>query len=123
MEDKPPKTLIELIRRMDQDDQRHFIPSAESSSIDKEVRRAIRIKNNNAISDQDMKEKSLKWLFRTLIGEVTAIFCLAFCQGFGGGAWLEFHIEEWCFALLVTGVFAQTVAIVIIAVKHLFPEK
>lgn len=82
----------------------------------------MKIKNNNAVSDQKMKEKALRWLFIVMAIEVGMIFLLAVLQGFGScGGW--FHIEEWCFALLVSGIFVHTAAMVAVAVTHLFPAK
>lgn len=98
--------------------------SRKPTAINNEIAREKEIRNDNAVDDQKMKKWTLKRLFLLLSLEIAGIFILTTFQGFGSGeAWFKFHIEEWCLGLLVSGVFAQTIATVAIAVKHLFPKK
>lgn len=76
----------------------------------------------NKAFDQDigLKKKTLFILFTFLAIETIAIFTIAFFQGFKLGG---FEIKEWSFRLLITATITQITVMLLIAVKHLFPNK
>ncbi len=88
-----------------------------------EQARAKKIRNDNRVSDQQMKKHSLRALFTLLAIETAALFTLAFLQGFGGGEGGWFHINEWCFNILTGATLSQIAYMLTIAIKHLFPTK
>lgn len=103
----------------------YFDDVAKPQPFDSKVEqaRAKKISNDNRESDQQMKKQSLKALFILLTAETVAIFILTFLQGFGGGEGGWFHLEEWCFRVLISTSLAQIAYMLTIAIKHLFPTK
>ena len=67
-----------------------------------------------------LKKQTLQLLFIFLGTETIAIFLYAFFQGVR--AW-NFALEEWSFNLLVSATITQITVMLVIAVKHLFPQK
>jgi len=101
-----------------------FAPHSSPTSLppvtlDEKIRRQ-QIENDNIEKDQRLKETTLRILFYFLTAETIVIFTLAFFQGFQTG---EFHLEEWSFRLVIAGTLSQIAAMLIIAVKNLFPSK
>jgi hypothetical protein len=94
-------------------------PASPSITIDQKIRNQ-QIINDNIEKDQNLKETTLRILFYFLTIETIIIFVLAFFQGFS--AW-GFHLEEWSFRLVIAGTLSQIAAMLIIAVKNLFPSK
>lgn len=79
-----------------------------------------RIKNDGLKQDMKMKKITLWILFGFLAVETVAIFFFAFFQGIER-PW-GFRLEEWSFRLLVTATISQVTTMLIIAVRHLFPN-
>ncbi|HMI09412.1 MAG TPA: hypothetical protein VK497_03385 [Candidatus Saccharimonadales bacterium] len=94
-------------------------PALPLKTLDQKIRKQ-QIENDNIEKDQKLKETTLRILFYFLTAETAVIFCLAFFQGFS--AW-GFHLEEWSFRLVIAGTLSQIAAMLIIAVKNLFPGK
>jgi len=96
--------------------------SIKPQKIDEKVERARKrkIANDNVEKDQQLKEDTLRKLFRFLTAETIIIFALAFLQGFG---WWRFKLDEWSFRLVITATIGQITAMLTIAVQHLFPKK
>lgn len=98
---------------------RHPSPTSLPVTIDEKIRKQ-QIENDNIEKDQRLKETTLRILFFFLTFETIIIFVLAFFQGFYAGG---FHLEEWSFRLVIAGTLSQIAAMLIIAVKNLFPTK
>jgi hypothetical protein len=94
-------------------------PASQAVTIDQKIRKQ-QIQNDNIEKDQSLKETTLRILFYFLTAETIIIFCLAFFQGFS--VW-GFHLEEWSFRLVIAGTLSQIAAMLIIAVKNLFPSR
>lgn len=94
-------------------------PASPPITIDQKIRNQ-QIINDNIEKDQNLKETTLRILFYFLTIETIIIFILAFFQGFS--AW-GFQLEEWSFRLVIAGTLSQIAAMLIIAVKNLFPSK
>jgi len=88
-----------------------------SDSIEDEKRR---IENKGLAQDQDLKKWTLWILLMFLALETMAIFTFTFFQAV---YWHGFKLDEWSFKLLVTATISQITVMLIIAVKHLFPNK
>lgn len=97
-------------------------PSGESldEKIQKEKGRKAQIENDIREKDQNLKTLTLKLLFIFLGFETFAAFVLAFLQGFNAG---NFNLDPWSLRLLVGATLLQTVGMLTIAIKHLFPQK
>ena|SRR3989344_9099667 len=80
-----------------------------------------RINNEGLRQDIKMKKGTLWVLFGFLAVETIAIFVLAFFQAVSK-PW-DFKLEEWSFRLLISATISQITVMLIIAVKHLFPQK
>jgi len=89
----------------------------------KESARRKSIENDNLENDQKLKKTSLIILFSFLGIETVAIFVLAFIQGAGGGPNGWFYLDEWSFRLVMAGTLGQITAMLMVAIKHLFPKK
>ena len=96
----------------------------ESRSIPERVEeervRREKIENDNKEKDQRLKEMTLKQLFVFLGIETAIVFVVAFLQGF---KLLGFHLDEWSLRLLLAATLVQTVSMLTIAIRHLFPQK
>jgi hypothetical protein len=91
-----------------------------STQVDEERVRRERIENDNKEKDQTLKEMTLKRLFVFLGVETGVVFVVAFLQGFG---WWEFRLDEWSLRLLLAATLVQTVSMLTIAIRHLFPQQ
>lgn len=94
-------------------------PTSLPVTIDQKIRKQ-QIENDNIEKDQKLKEATLRVLFYFLTAETLVIFLLAFVQGF---SIYGFRLEEWSFRLVIAGTLSQIAAMLIIAVKNLFPSK
>jgi hypothetical protein len=100
-------------------DSRRTSPTPLPVTLDEKIRKQ-QIENDNIEKDQRLKETTLRILFFFLTFETIIIFVLAFFQGFHAGG---FQLEEWSFRLVIAGTLSQIAAMLIIAVKNLFPTK
>ncbi|OHA58826.1 MAG: hypothetical protein A2571_00370 [Candidatus Vogelbacteria bacterium RIFOXYD1_FULL_44_32] len=90
---------------------------------DKEEQRAKSLANDALEQDISLKKVTLNRLFIFLGIETTVIFILAFLQGVDTNRPGKFfYLEDWSFRLLVTATISQITIMLLIAVKHLFPE-
>jgi hypothetical protein len=109
--------------RAEQAENIHFAARASPTSLPVTIDQKIRkqqIENDNIEKDQKLKEATLRVLFYFLMAETLVIFLLAFVQGF---SIYGFRLEEWSFRLVIAGTLSQIAAMLIIAVKNLFPSK
>lgn len=100
-----------------------FFESLDSGSItDKidEEQRQKRIANDASEQDNKLKKLTLFILFGFLGVETTAVFVIAFFQGFKARG---FSIDDWSFRTLVVSTILQITAMLQIAVQNLFPKK
>jgi len=79
-----------------------------------------RLKNKALEQDIVLKKETLSKLFYLLVGETITIFIIAFFQGW---KLLDFGLEGWSFEILVVATIMQITAMLLVAVKHLFPQK
>lgn len=79
-----------------------------------------RIRNQGLKKDIQLKERTLWILFSFLGIETLAIFLFTFFQAVG---FKGFRLEEWSFRLLISGTLSQITVMLVIAVRHLFPNK
>lgn len=94
-------------------------PSVDNRILEEEVRLA-RIENDIREKDQALKEQTLKWLFVLLGIETGIVFVIAVIQGFHAAG---FALDEWSLRLLLTATLVQTVSMLTIAIRHLFPQQ
>lgn len=79
------------------------------------------IKNRGLEQDIELKKTTLIYLSILLIIETAVIFAFSFFQA---TKWpMEFRLEEWSFKLLVTATLSQITVMLLVAVRHLFPNK
>ncbi|MBD3311407.1 MAG: hypothetical protein GF349_02845 [Candidatus Magasanikbacteria bacterium] len=78
------------------------------------------LENQAFAQDIKLKRQTLQLLFIFLGCETIAIFAYTFFQGVE--VW-GFKLEQWSFNLLVSATITQITVMLIIAVKHLFPQK
>jgi hypothetical protein len=90
------------------------------TQVEEERVRRERIENDNKEKDQRLKEMTLKRLFLFLGIETGVVFIVAFFQAFH---FLGFRLDEWSLRLLLAATLVQTVSMLTIAIKHLFPHK
>lgn len=79
------------------------------------------IKNIGRRQDINLKKKTLNFLHRLLFAETAVIFLFSFFQATEFP--MSFHLEEWSFKLLVAATISQITVMLLIAVKHLFPDQ
>lgn len=94
-------------------------PQTITASIQDEVTREHKIKNDDAEQDIALKRKTLERLFRFLAAETVVVFTFALLQGTG---WLNFQLQEWSFNLLLSATILQITAMLYVAVRYLFPK-
>ncbi len=94
-------------------------PKIKPISIEEEIARSHKIKNDDAEQDIELKRKTLNRLFLFLSLETLAIFIFSFMQGI---KLKNFHLEEWSFKLLVTATISQIAVMLYVAVNYLFPK-
>jgi hypothetical protein len=94
--------------------------SSVNDQIKKEEARLARIENDIREKDQTLKEQTLRLLFAFLAAETVVVFGIALLQGF---RILGFKLDEWSLRLLLAATIVQTVSMLTIAIKHLFPQK
>ncbi|MFA5888653.1 MAG: hypothetical protein WCW47_01295 [Candidatus Paceibacterota bacterium] len=95
-------------------------PFGERSIQEKIALEKGQLENRAFEQDIGLKKNTLFILFWFLAAETVAIFVIAFFQGFKTGG---FEIEGWSFRLLITATITQITVMLLIAVKHLFPNK
>lgn len=94
-------------------------PSVDNRILEEEIR-LVRIENDIREKDQALKEQTLRWLFVLLGIETGIVFVIAVVQGFHLGG---FALDEWSLRLLLAATLVQTVSMLTIAIKHLFPQQ
>lgn len=94
--------------------------SSVNDQIEKEQARLVRIENDIREKDQTLKEQTLRLLFAFLAAETVVVFGIALLQGF---RILGFRLDEWSLRLLLAATIVQTVSMLTIAIRHLFPQK
>lgn len=94
-------------------------PKTEPISIEQEIARRHKLKNDDAEQDIELKRKTLNRLFIFLSLETLAIFVFSFMQGI---KFKNFNLEEWSFKLLVTATISQIAVMLYVAVNYLFPK-
>lgn len=77
------------------------------------------LENRAFAQNMSMKVITLIALLLFLLAETALIFFYTWCQATN---WWSFNLEEWSFRLLVGATITQITAMLIIAVKHLFPN-
>lgn len=118
---------IELLRRVtDTESLPVAAPpdAAEKSPVNDQIRkeeaRLVRIENDIREKDQKLKERTLTLLFSFLGAETGIVFLIAFLQGYHSAG---FNLDEWSLRLLLAATIVQTVSMLTIAIRHLFPQK
>lgn len=82
--------------------------------------RRYELENDAFEQDIKLKKATLERLFIFLGAETIVIFVFALMQGIRLGG---FRLEEWSFKLLVAATITQITTMLLVAVKHLFPQK
>jgi hypothetical protein len=95
-------------------------PTAERISIEDEIARERKLKNDDIEQDIELKKITLNRLFALLVVETGIIFAFAFLQA---THWFGFSLDEWSFKLLTTVTIAQITIMLTVAVNYLFPKK
>lgn len=88
--------------------------------IDDVINEREKIKNEGLALNNELKKKTLSFLCNLLFGETLIVFVFSFFQAFG--LW-GFKLEEWSFKLLITATISQITIMLLVAVKHLFPNQ
>ena len=126
MSARKPRAIEQLRRAADVDSvppSSSLEPSRESpvnDQIKKEEARLARIENDIREKDQTLKEQTLRLLFAFLAAETIVVFGIALLQGF---QILGFRLDEWSLRLLLAATIVQTVSMLTIAIRHLFPQQ
>jgi hypothetical protein len=120
-----PSRSIKLLRKATTDEPAAGPPeipeqSPVSDQIRKEQARLARIENDIREKDQTLKEQTLRLLFAFLAAETVVVFGIALMQGF---RIFGFELDEWSLRLLLAATIVQTVSMLTIAIRHLFPQK
>ncbi|MCL2094951.1 hypothetical protein FWH13_02425 [Candidatus Saccharibacteria bacterium] len=122
--DNPKESnLSDLLKLLTTKSDSNLFKGGEQKYTEKTERaRKQKIENDNSEDDQRQK----KWLLEKLVWflrvETVAFFVLAFLQGLlPNTGW--FHLERWSFNLIIIATISQITAMLMIAVKHLFPKK
>ncbi len=98
-----------------------YLPSVERVSVVSSIdHRRKELENTAFEQDIHLKKMTLVILFSFLSLETAVIFLVSFFQAF---AFHGFALEEWSFKLLVAATITQITAMLLIAVKHLFPQR
>lgn len=92
-------------------------PQSVTQSIEEEGQR---IRNRSLEQDIKLRKSTLFVLFGFLATETSALFAMAFFQGFE--AW-GFWLEEWNFRILIGATITQITIMLLVAVQYLFPKK
>lgn len=95
-------------------------PSIARTSIEDEIARERKLKNDDTEQDIELKRKTLARLFLLLEIETAIIFVFSFLQA---TRWLEFRLDDWSFKLLTTATITQITVMLTVAVNYLFPKK
>ena len=96
------------------------IPTTERISIEGEIARERKLKNDDTEQDIELKKKTLNRLFWLLGIETAIIFIFAFMQA---TELVGFELDEWSFKLLTTVTITQITIMLTVAVNYLFPKK
>jgi hypothetical protein len=89
--------------------------------IDESIKkRKSELDNLAYAQDIQLKRVTLLLLFIFLATETLIIFIIAFFQGFSVHL---FHLDEWSFNLIIFATISQITTMLLVAVKHLFPQK
>lgn len=92
----------------------------EKIDIEQEIAREQKLKNDNAEQDIALKRLVLSRLFRFLAVETALVFVLAFMQAVHR-PW-NFTLQEWSFRVVVSATILQITAMLLAAVRYLFPK-
>ncbi|HLD60977.1 MAG TPA: hypothetical protein VJA27_02500 [Patescibacteria group bacterium] len=92
----------------------------ETTIIEQIAERRKELENTAFEQDIKLKKSTLERLFIFLGSETIVIFLFALMQGLKLGG---FKLEEWSFKLLVAATITQITTMLLVAVKHLFPQK
>jgi len=115
----PKEYYHKLLREISAGDYTYSSPRGKKEKIDDILADKERIKNIGLRQDIALKSATLKMLFYFLASETIVIFVFSFFQGIKA---FGFHLEEWSFKLLVIATILQITAMLLVAVKHLFPQ-
>lgn len=85
-----------------------------------EKQRRDRLGNDDFEQDISLRKKTLLILFIFLGCETAVVFLIALLQGYSCD---NFYLEEWSFRILLLATISQITAMLVIAVKYLFPKK
>lgn len=94
-------------------------PTEPRTSIEDEIARERKLKNDDVEQDIKLKRKTLNVLFTFLGTETGLIFWFAFLQATHD---LHFQLNEWSFKLVVAATLTQITAMLFAAVNYLFPK-
>ena len=113
-----------------------YTPQVQLETVEERLQRAEeekeKIKNEGLKQDIKLKKTTLITLFVFLSIETLLIFFFSYlqaihvdCTKLSHPHWgLEcFHLEEWSFKLLITATISQITIMLLVAVKHLFPQQ
>lgn len=93
----------------------------KTSDVDAEITRRRRLQNDDVEQNIRLKRVVLNRLFWFLGIETFLIFAFTFCQA--TKLPLAFELPEWSFNILVTATILQIAAMLLVAVRYLFPNK
>jgi hypothetical protein len=94
-------------------------PTTPRRSIEDEIIRERKLRNDNAELDIRLKRKTLNILFIFLGLETVLVFYFTYLQATGDH---HFHLDEWSFKLVVSATLTQITAMLFVAVRYLFPK-
>lgn len=114
------KQVIKSLQKKDGPALTVYKPVMDEVKIPDRIEAQRRALENKAL-EQDilLKKRTLTLLFRFLAAETVAVFVFAFLQAVGA---FGFALDEWSFKLLVGATIAQITVMLMVAVRHLFPE-
>lgn len=98
-------------------DSRELGRLSEIINKDSIVKSLITVWEDNQKVDRELKDKYAKIFLGILGVQILAVLVVIFLLGFN-----VINIAQWTLSLFMTGVFAQTVSIILLIVKYLFSE-
>lgn len=111
--------ILKELKQVQIDPLASFNSFSSQSVLEKAKTRKAELENDALEDFIKLKRLTLILLFIFLAAETVTVFVIAFFQGFKPR---EFIIEEWSFKLIILATITQITTMLLVAVKHLFPQ-
>ncbi|HSW90166.1 MAG TPA: hypothetical protein VLH19_04825 [Patescibacteria group bacterium] len=101
-------------------------PKEEPISIEDELARREKLKNEDLAQDIKLKSFTIKALFIFLAIETLVVFIFMLFQALGRTLVIgefSFHLDEWGFRVMIGATITQITVMLKIAIEYLFPKR